>query len=225
MSLNVVVVTVQLPTQKLAVHHTDRFRMKTVASLGGVLLCFSMAAPATAADGGRYPTSDEAFYVLACMELNGQNADGLHKCSCAINAIEAQLPYQQYSEAVLVFAMRHEHRAWSLGDRNSQRQRRVCRRCRRKASVTHTMPQKVAGSCDDAAEQERNAPRPGSDLRGIRWQKGRRGDARGQQHAGGCADVGDAACQSASLTWAQSRQGKLLSPCTHRLPKNLAARA
>ena len=80
--------------------------MKTVASLGGVLLCFSMAAPATAADCGRYPTSDEAFYVLACMELNGQNADGLHKCSCAINAIEAQLPYQQYSKAVLVFAMR-----------------------------------------------------------------------------------------------------------------------
>jgi hypothetical protein len=80
--------------------------MKTIASLGGVLLCFSMAAPATAADAARYPTSDEAFYVLACMELNGQNADGLQKCSCAINAIEAQLPYQQYSEAVLVFAMR-----------------------------------------------------------------------------------------------------------------------
>ena len=81
--------------------------MKTIASLGGVLLCLSMAAPATAADGGaRYPTSDEAFYVLACMETNGRDADGLHKCSCAINAIEAQLPYQQYSEAVLVFAMR-----------------------------------------------------------------------------------------------------------------------
>jgi hypothetical protein len=80
--------------------------MKTIASLGGVLLCLSMAAPATADGGGRYPTSDEAFYVLACMETNGRDADGLHKCSCAINAIEAQLPYQQYSEAVLVFAMR-----------------------------------------------------------------------------------------------------------------------
>jgi hypothetical protein len=81
--------------------------MKTIASIGGVLLCFSMAAPASAADvGARYPTSDETFYVLACMETNGRDADGLHKCSCAINAIEAQLPYQQYSEAVLVFAMR-----------------------------------------------------------------------------------------------------------------------
>ena len=81
--------------------------MKTIASLGGALLCFSMAAAATAADGGaRYPTPDEAFYVLACMETNGRDSDGLRKCSCAINAIEAQLPYQQYSEAVLVFAMR-----------------------------------------------------------------------------------------------------------------------
>jgi hypothetical protein len=80
--------------------------MKTIASLGGVLLCFSTAASAVAADGARYPTSDESFYVLACMELNGQDADGLHKCSCAINAIEAQLSYQQYSEAVLVFALR-----------------------------------------------------------------------------------------------------------------------
>jgi hypothetical protein len=81
--------------------------MKTIASLGAVLLCFLMAAPATAADAGaRYPTSDEAFYVLACMELNGQNAEGLRKCSCAINAIERQLPHDDYSNAELVFAMR-----------------------------------------------------------------------------------------------------------------------
>jgi hypothetical protein len=79
--------------------------MKTIASLGAVLLCFLMAA--TAADAGaRYPTSDEAFYVLACMELNGQNAEGLRKCSCAINAIERQLSHDEYSDAELVFAMR-----------------------------------------------------------------------------------------------------------------------
>jgi len=68
------------------------------------------ASPVTAADSdsvaARYPTADETFYVLACMEANGPNADGLQKCSCAINAVEAQLPYEQYSEAVLVFAMR-----------------------------------------------------------------------------------------------------------------------
>jgi hypothetical protein len=38
--------------------------------------------------------------------MNGCDADELQKCSCAINAIEAQLPYAQYSEAVLVFAVR-----------------------------------------------------------------------------------------------------------------------
>jgi hypothetical protein len=78
-----------------------------IAALFFVLL----ADPLVAAEGGslpasRCPTSDEAFYVLACMEMNGQNAEGLQRCSCAITAIEAQLPYEQYSEAALVFAMR-----------------------------------------------------------------------------------------------------------------------
>ena len=77
--------------------------MKTIA----VLFCFLTADVALAHDpGARYPTPDEAFYVLSCMEMNGRDADGLRKCSCAINAIEGQLPYEQYSEAVLVFAMR-----------------------------------------------------------------------------------------------------------------------
>src|SRR6267142_4543512 len=84
--------------------------MKTTLPFS-TLFCFLMAAePIAAANSdplaSRYPTSDETFYVLACMEMNGQNAEGLQKCSCAINAIEAQLPYEQYSEAVLVFAMR-----------------------------------------------------------------------------------------------------------------------
>jgi hypothetical protein len=71
---------------------------------------FLAAAPVSAAQrdttSSRYPTSEETFYVLACMEMNGQSAEGLQKCSCAINAIEGQLSYEQYSEAVLVFAMR-----------------------------------------------------------------------------------------------------------------------
>ena len=66
--------------------------------------------PVAAADNdapvSRYPTSEEALYVLGCVERNGQNAEGLQKCSCAINAIEAQLSYEDYSQAVLVFAMR-----------------------------------------------------------------------------------------------------------------------
>jgi hypothetical protein len=54
----------------------------------------------------RYPTADEVFYVMACMQMNGQQAEGLHKCSCAINALEARLPYDNYKDAQLVLAMR-----------------------------------------------------------------------------------------------------------------------
>jgi hypothetical protein len=84
--------------------------MKTI-SLFCALFCFLTPSDSSAAaDSGplvsRYPTSDESFYVLACLEMNGQNAEGLQKCSCAINAIEVQLSYDEYSEAVLVFAMR-----------------------------------------------------------------------------------------------------------------------
>jgi hypothetical protein len=84
--------------------------MKTI-SLFCALFCFlTPSVSSAAADSGpvvsRYPTSDESFYVLACLEMNGQNAEGLQKCSCAINAIEVQLSYDEYSEAVLVFAMR-----------------------------------------------------------------------------------------------------------------------
>jgi hypothetical protein len=83
--------------------------MKAITLFCG-LFCFmtadSLAAEDRVPPTSRYPTYDEAFYVLACQEMNGQNADGLQKCSCAINAIEAELPYEQYSEAALVFAMR-----------------------------------------------------------------------------------------------------------------------
>jgi hypothetical protein len=85
--------------------------MKPISLLCALLCFFPMGADSlAAADSGalasRYPTSDESFYVLACLAMNGQNAEGLQKCSCAINAIEAELPYEQYSDAVLVFAMR-----------------------------------------------------------------------------------------------------------------------
>jgi hypothetical protein len=54
----------------------------------------------------RYPTADEVFYVMACMQMNGQEAEGLRKCSCAVNALEARLPYDKYKDAQLVLAMR-----------------------------------------------------------------------------------------------------------------------
>jgi hypothetical protein len=82
-----------------------------INSLLYALFCLLMAADSASAGDdasavSRYPTSTESFYVLACLEASGQDADGLQKCSCAINAIEAQLPFEQYSDAELVFAMR-----------------------------------------------------------------------------------------------------------------------
>lgn len=56
--------------------------------------------------GARYPTSDEVYYVLSCMEMNGHDANGLHRCSCAINALERRLTYDQYLDASMVVALR-----------------------------------------------------------------------------------------------------------------------
>lgn len=81
--------------------------ISTLVLIATMLITVPAFAEETAGQGSpRYPTADEAYYVLACMEMNGQNADGLHKCSCAINAVEARLPYQEYSDAELVMAMR-----------------------------------------------------------------------------------------------------------------------
>jgi hypothetical protein len=63
------------------------------------------AAPAPFA-AQRYPTSDEVYYVKACMGVNGDNAEGLQKCSCAVNALEARLPFEQYRDAQMVLALR-----------------------------------------------------------------------------------------------------------------------
>lgn len=54
----------------------------------------------------RYPTADEVYYVLACMEVNGKDANGLGKCSCAINALEERLPYEQFKDAQIAVTLR-----------------------------------------------------------------------------------------------------------------------
>lgn len=69
------------------------------------------AAPAipegrTAEMGKRYPTADEVYYVIACMDRNGHDAAGLHECSCAINALEQRLTFDQYNDAAMVITAR-----------------------------------------------------------------------------------------------------------------------
>jgi hypothetical protein len=40
------------------------------------------------------------------MEMNGKTGENLQKCSCAINALEARLSYDQYTDAKMVLALR-----------------------------------------------------------------------------------------------------------------------
>jgi len=44
-----------------------------------------------------YPTEARAEYVFECMnQLGGESYDTLYKCSCSIDYIADQLPYDQY---------------------------------------------------------------------------------------------------------------------------------
>jgi hypothetical protein len=46
-----------------------------------------------------FPTTDRVEYVLECMKNNGGKQEYLYKCSCAIDRIAQQLPYEEYVEA------------------------------------------------------------------------------------------------------------------------------
>jgi hypothetical protein len=62
------------------------------------LLVAALASPSRAATND-YPTSDRADYVLGCMAANGNTREALLKCSCAIDAIAAILPFARYEQA------------------------------------------------------------------------------------------------------------------------------
>jgi hypothetical protein len=43
-----------------------------------------------------YPTSAKVDYVIGCMASNGQSHDIMQKCSCSIDLIEKEIPYDEY---------------------------------------------------------------------------------------------------------------------------------
>lgn len=54
------------------------------------------AVPALAND---YPTADRVLYVQECMQgQQGSNFELVHKCSCALDAFAAQVPFDDYVE-------------------------------------------------------------------------------------------------------------------------------
>ena len=70
-------------------------------------------APALAYD---YPTVARADYVLGCMAANGNTRLALERCSCSIDAIAEQLPYNRYEAADTVLRMQ----AGNLGERGAE---------------------------------------------------------------------------------------------------------
>lgn len=73
-------------------------------SLTLLLACLLTATPAGAQTAppqpaaNDYPTSARVEYVGECMARHGGAYVYLHKCSCAIDRIAAQLPYDEYVE-------------------------------------------------------------------------------------------------------------------------------
>jgi hypothetical protein len=55
---------------------------------------------AASADG--YPTVDRVQYVLECMKNHEGKYEYLYKCSCAIDAIAKNMPYDNYVEAASI---------------------------------------------------------------------------------------------------------------------------
>lgn len=70
-----------------------------ITHAGALALSILLAA---AAHADPYPTVDRVEYVLECMKNNGGSHEYLYKCSCAIDAIAAGLPYEEYVEASAV---------------------------------------------------------------------------------------------------------------------------
>ena len=70
-------------------------------------LLIAVAAFSTGADAAdkkakivaEYPTQAKVQYVLQCMDVNGRSPEMLQRCSCGIDTIAAQLPYDVYETA------------------------------------------------------------------------------------------------------------------------------
>lgn len=52
-----------------------------------------------AAHANDFPTTDRVEYVLECIKNNGGKQEYLYKCSCVIDRIAQELPYDEFVEA------------------------------------------------------------------------------------------------------------------------------
>src|SRR3954467_392759 len=73
--------------------------MRTFAPLFRGLAVAALAAAAGVAQAHDYPTAERVVYVEACMRDHpGAHYEMLNKCSCMLDAIAGQLPYDDYVE-------------------------------------------------------------------------------------------------------------------------------
>jgi hypothetical protein len=76
--------------------------------MGGLLGGGLLAGSARAEDHhprNDYPTDARADYVIGCLAANGFKRELLGKCSCGIDTIADQLPYDDYEKAQTVLNM------------------------------------------------------------------------------------------------------------------------
>jgi len=61
-----------------------------------------------------YPTAARADYVIGCLAGSGFKRELLERCSCAIDTIADQMPYEDYEQAETILSMQQ---GGGLGDR------------------------------------------------------------------------------------------------------------
>ena len=76
-----------------------------LSSLGISLLLAANAVP-TAASANDFPTTSRVEYVIECMKTHGGKYEYLYKCSCAVDEIAKQVPFDEYVE--ISTALRHQ---------------------------------------------------------------------------------------------------------------------
>lgn len=62
----------------------------------------------TLAADNDYPTAARVDYVIGCMAANGQDYLTMQQCSCSIDVIAEQLPYDDYEAVATVMGMQEQ---------------------------------------------------------------------------------------------------------------------
>lgn len=73
--------------------------MGCLQAMKQILVLLTAVTACAGAWGHDYPTVDRVEFVLECVRNNGGEYQYLYKCSCAIDAIAAELPHETYVDS------------------------------------------------------------------------------------------------------------------------------